>query len=277
MSTPVEQTTTLRRAELEGLHEAFNDRSLVHPDPIEVLYDYPDPADREIVALIAACLSYGGVKQILRSVREALERIGPPAQFVRDGRLADFEAVFDVFVHRVARGHHVAALLAGIRDIVTRHGSLLNGFLCGLRDEHETVLPALQHFVSSLNVEEQGRCGHLLADPARGSACKRLHLFLRWLVRQDAVDVGDWSQVGAHRLIMPVDTHVHRVCSELGLTQRKQANLRTALEITDAFRHYAPDDPVKYDFALTRIGMRGDASLADYFTCLSETKGAHDD
>ncbi len=277
MSTRVERTILATRAELERLYDAFNDRSLVHPDPLEVLYDYPDPADREIVALVAACLSYGGVKQILRSVREALERIGPPARFVRNGRPADFEAAFDGFVHRVARGHHVAALLAGIRDIVTRHDSLLNGFLSGLRDEHATILPALQHFVSSLNREAQGRCEHLLADPSRGSACKRLHLFLRWLVRKDAVDPGDWSHVGPQRLVMPVDTHVHRVCSELGLTQRKQANLRTALEITEGFRRFAPDDPVKYDFALTRIGMRGDASLSDYFTRLSDTKGAHND
>jgi uncharacterized protein (TIGR02757 family) len=100
-------------------------------------------------------------------------------------------------------------------------------------------------------------------SPVGGSACKRLNLFLRWMVRQDGVDPGGWDNVPQSKLIVPVDTHMHRICLRLGLTTRKQANMATALEITEGFRALAPDDPVRYDFSLTRLGIRRDADLAD--------------
>jgi uncharacterized protein (TIGR02757 family) len=96
----------------------------------------------------------------------------------------------------------------------------------------------------------------LLPSPGRGSACKRLNLFLRWMVRSDEVDTGVWQGVAASKLIVPLDTHMHRIAGQMGLTQRKQPDMRTALEITDRFRSIAPMDPVRYDFALTRLGIR---------------------
>ncbi|MCK4410112.1 MAG: DUF2400 family protein, partial [Candidatus Eisenbacteria sp.] len=130
--------------------------------------------------------------------------------------------------------------------------------------DDETVLPALTSFVggiadaSCVAAGVEGACP--LPDPARGSACKRLHLFLRWMVRSDDVDPGGWDAVPASKLIVPLDTHMHRFSLLLGLTDRKQANGRTALEITRAFRSFSPDDPVKYDFSLTRLGIRDDLS-----------------
>jgi len=97
---------------------------------------------------------------------------------------------------------------------------------------------------------------YLLPDPRLGSACKRLNLYLRWMVRRDAVDPGGWN-VPPAKLVVPLDTHMHALGRALGLTDRRSADLRTALEITAAFRAIAPDDPVRYDFALTRLGMRG--------------------
>ena len=135
-------------------------------------------------------------------------------------------------------------------------------------DEDETVLPGMSRWVCWLLETSGATASSLLSDPARGSACKRHHLFLRWMVRQDDIDPGGWTLVLPRKLIVPVDVHMHRVGVRLGFTQRKQADAKTALEITDGFRRMSPDDPVKYDFALTRPGILGD----DVVTCLpSET------
>ncbi len=107
-------------------------------------------------------------------------------------------------------------------------------------------------------------CGRLLCHPAAGSACKRLNLYLRWMVRRDDVDPGGWTGVSPARLVIPLDVHMHRIGRGLGLTQSRYANLRTALEITAAFRRIAPDDPVRYDFALTRLGIRSDTDLEGF-------------
>ena len=95
------------------------------------------------------------------------------------------------------------------------------------------------------------------------SACKRLHLFLRWMVRKDTIDPGPWPGLPASKLIIPLDTHMHRIARSLGFTKKKQANIKTAIEITAQFNKINPDEPVKYDFALTRIGMSG-AGLMQY-------------
>jgi uncharacterized protein (TIGR02757 family) len=148
-------------------------------------------------------------------------------------------------------------------------------FLANLNNADETVLPALRRFYAEIDAGARGRCGHLLADPAGGSACKRWMLFLRWMVRRDAVDPGGWEAVGARRLVIPLDVHIKRICTRLGLTRRRQADLRTALEITDAFRCIEPDDPVKYDFALARLGIRRDADVGDFLaTCAGRKRDA---
>lgn len=100
--------------------------------------------------------------------------------------------------------------------------------------------------------------GHLIAIPCRGSACKRLHLFLRWMIRKDRVDPGGWEDIHPAGLIVPLDVHMHRICVNLGMTERKQPNLKTALEVTAAFKTVAPNDPVRYDFVLSRFGIRKD-------------------
>ena len=101
----------------------------------------------------------------------------------------------------------------------------------------------------------------MLPCPSRGSACKRLNLYMRWMVRRDDIDLGGWDRVPASKLVVPLDTHMHRIALAFGATRRKQANLRTALELTAAFRAIAPDDPVRYDFALTRFGIRSDMDV----------------
>jgi uncharacterized protein (TIGR02757 family) len=134
--------------------------------------------------------------------------------------------------------------------------------MSGLRSGDPTVVPALSAFVG--NVFPEG-CDFLIPTPDRGSACKRLNLFLRWMVRRDDVDPGGWDGVPPSKLVVPLDIHMHRIALTLGLTERKQADLRTAIEITEAFRKLSPSDPVRYDFVLTRFGIRKDLDQAALF------------
>jgi len=245
------------------LYTTYNRREFVHPDPLEVLYDYDDLSDREIAGLVASGLAYGGVRQILRSVRSALDRMDSPHHFLQRAGRQSLIHTFRDFKHRFTTGEELAMMLWGLKQVIERHGSLQACFVKGLAEEHETVLPALTAFVAAISAVFDGRPRSLLPSPTAGSACKRLNLFLRWMVRQDDVDPGGWDAVPRSKLVVPVDIHMHRISLMLGLTARKQANLRTACEITDAFRAFAPDDPVRYDFCLTRFGIRDDLDLKD--------------
>jgi uncharacterized protein (TIGR02757 family) len=251
----------ITRAALEELYARLNRREFVHPDPLEVLYDYGDPLDREIVGLVAASLSYGRVKSILASVRSVLARMPSPAAFLAGASARELRDTFADFKHRFATGEELAVLLIGVKRVLERHGSLHAPFSAGLRDEHGTVVPALIAFTTELRRAAGGLDDHLLPSPERGSACKRLNLFLRWMVRRDEVDPGGWDAVPPAKLLVPLDVHMHRICRALGLTRRNQADLRTAVEATEGFKAFAPDDPVRYDFALTRLGIRPDTDL----------------
>lgn len=178
---------------------------------------------------------------------------------------------FPGFKHRFTSGSDVSVMLTGVKGVVGRYGSLNKCFTAGMHGSDETVIPGLSSFVARL-AGGPVSCTYLMPSPAGGSACKRLNLFLRWMVRQDNVDPGGWTGVAASKLVIPLDTHMHRICLELGLTERKQANLRTALEITDGFRAFAPEDPVRYDFALTRLGIRDDISLKDFVRKVDEAQ-----
>jgi uncharacterized protein (TIGR02757 family) len=129
-----------------------------------------------------------------------------------------------------------------------------------MSDGDKTVIPALNFFATALTVENSNP-GHLIALPEKGSACKRMNLFLRWMVRKDRVDPGGWHGVPVSKLIIPLDTHMHKISLKLGFTAKQQANMNTALEITTGFRQIIPGDPVKYDFVLTRFGIRDDMNI----------------
>jgi uncharacterized protein (TIGR02757 family) len=222
------------------------------------LYDYDTPGDREVAAFVASALAYGRVAQIMVSVGQVLRVMGPePGTYLRRTSWNDMRKTLGGFRHRFATGEQVAAMLAGVAKMLERYGTLQTAFLNGYRPQDETVLPALAHLVKSVLEAAPAPPGHLLPDPARGSACKRLNLFLRWMVRQDAVDPGGWREVSPSQLIVPLDTHMHRLGLKWRFTRRRQGSMKTALEITDGFRAARPRDPVRYDFVLTRLGVWG--------------------
>ncbi len=247
---------------LESLYDTFNQREFVSPDPLQFLYDYPDPADREIVALVCATLAYGRVAQILRSLEAVLERLGPrPADCISRSTPKQLERLFAGIKHRFTTGEEIGRLLAGSKKIIKKHGSLGLCLQKHIAGGDATILPALELFTRELRAASGDLAPYTLASPGRGSACKRLNLLLRWMVRSDAVDPGGWDAVPSRLLVIPLDTHMDSIGRSLSFTERRQADLKTALEITAGFREIAPDDPVRYDFALTRFGIRGELDM----------------
>ncbi len=182
-----------------------------------------------------------------------------PSDFLRSQGTGLLRRELSAFRHRFTSGEEIAAFLSGASRAQTEHG-LLGNLLAGLLEDHG-YHQALDLFTREI-LGDMDR-SYLLPRPSGGSACKRLHLFLRWMVREDEVDPGGWSMVSPARLIVPVDVHMFRIGKCLGLTRRNTPDGRSAAEITEGFSAYSPHDPVKYDFALTRYGIRNltDCSL----------------
>ena len=262
---------------LEEAYLKYNDRKFIEPDPLQFLFSYKNPFDREIVGLISSCLAYGRVQQICASVSCVLGRLPDIRHDILKSSYADFVSMFDDFKHRFTSGDDIAMMLFGVRRILESYGSLQNCFLDGYSDSHENIIPALENFVHLITEAAGVGINHLLPAPSDGSACKRLNLFLKWMVRYDDVDPGGWNVVSVSKLVIPVDIHMHRICTSLGFTSRKTADLKTALEITDAFRKIAPDDPVRYDFALTRMGMWDHGELELFYNQLGLKAGINND
>jgi uncharacterized protein (TIGR02757 family) len=238
----------------EAIYKKFNRKAFIHPDPLEFVYRYDSDADREIAGFIAAALAYGNVTQILKSVKKVLEPMGAsPARWLRKNAVNDISRKFLSFKHRFTTGAELAVFLINIRTALKNYGSLEQCFFRHYRPADETLAEAVYGFVNDFN---SVACAPTLTPcPEKKSSFKRLNLFLRWMVRRDTVDPGVWKRIPPEKLIIPLDTHMFRVARELGLTNRNGTSMRTALEITSAFRRVNPSDPVKYDFALTRTGI----------------------
>jgi len=234
---------------------------MIPPDPLQFVSATKDPRDREIVGLIASSLAFGGVRQISSSIARVLEPLGEIRESLMYTPMEDLKRLFAHWRHRYVGGEQLCDMLHCLRQTLNEHGTLETCFIQDYQEKDENILPALTGFVARLRAHSSLPGNYLLPSPARGSACKRLNLFLRWMVRRDSVDPGIWARVDASKLIIPLDTHMHRLGLMLRLTQRRQANMRTALEITRAFAEIVPDDPVRYDFTLTRLGMYGQTDL----------------
>jgi uncharacterized protein (TIGR02757 family) len=248
---------------LEKLYDKYNHRRLIKPDPLQFVYHYSDPADMEIVAFLTAELAYGRVQQIQKSLTDLLGRMGAsPFEFAlnfdkqKRRRLKNFK-------HRFTSGDSLSDLLELLKRVLSQYGSIQEFFVKGYNPEDKNIIAALSKFCDSLldmyakthNESAPRQLSYLLPRPATGSVCKRLNLFLRWMVRKDSVDAGLWKRIDKAKLIVPVDVHMGRLCRILGFHDRKVASLSTAVKITECFAEIEPADPVKYDFALSRIGI----------------------
>lgn len=254
----------LTRNRLDSLYRRYHRRDLVHPDPLVFLYKYEELRDREIAGLIASSLAYGRVSQIMRSVSSVLERMGgSPFLFLMNSTEEKFFSTYRDFRHRFTGGTDMANLLWAARSVIDQYGSLQACFAAGLTDTDDTVFPALSTFVGRLRFSLRDCRKGFLPSPEDGSACKRWNLYLRWMVRKDQVDPGGWDRIPRSKLVIPLDTHMHRIALALSLTRRRQADKKTALEITGSFSEMIPEDPVRYDFVLTRFGIRRDMDIRE--------------
>ena len=243
------------REVLDGFLAHQDSGRLLAADPVSFPRKYASKDDREVAGLVAASLAFGRVASIRAKIASALERMGPsPAAYV-DGldpakALRDFRG----WNHRMARPRHLVDLLKGIQSVRKEHGSLGKAF-AGFYAERKDLRSALGDLSSAL-----GKVGgNLLAHPKGGGPCKRLNLYLRWMVRpDDGMDLGCWSGVPASALVMPLDVHIHRIGRYVGFTKKKTPRWETAAEITAALSRLDPLDPLKYDFALCHLGIAGD-------------------
>ncbi len=252
---------------LDGLARTYTP-DFLDTDPLGVVREWDEPGDREIVGLLAAGLAYGRVASIRRSIRSAVAAMGEsPSRFVDrlDRRRA--AARFERFVHRFTTGAAIVDLLWRVRMARERSGSLERFFVdLDPAPAAPTLAAAMDAFVerlfalpgSGLGADAERGARWLLPAPSRGSACKRHCLFLRWMVRpDDGVDLGLWRSVSPSRLLLPLDVHLERVVVALGWTRRKSPGWPMVLEATACLRRIDPDDPVRYDFALSRLGILG--------------------
>jgi uncharacterized protein (TIGR02757 family) len=248
----------LLQERLDGLAAGF-DRRHLHPDPLEIVLRHRSRADREVAGLVAAGLAFGAVRGILRSVEAALAPFGSrPARALDEMAPARIRRSLSGFRHRWLGGDDVAGLLVAVRTLRRRHGSLHAAFRAG-DPGGPHVGPALEAFSAAIRAADPGwgsrGAAGLVPSPVNGSACKRPLLYLRWMIRDDGVDTGAWKGEDPSRLLLPLDTHLSRITRALGLLRRKTDGWGAVVEVTEALRQLDPADPVRYDFALCRLGI----------------------
>ena len=259
------------REHLESLYRTFDVR-WISPDPLELARRYDASADQEIAGFLAAGLAYGRVEQIMKSGTDLLDRLGPsPAAFVRRFDARRDGGALRGWYHRFHGARDMVLLMTILARALDEHGTLEAAFLAGDDPDATDIGTGLDRFVNRLAESSglpagpgvtRGRLTpdapvrYFFAAPKRGSACKRLNLWLRWMVRGgDGLDLGAWRRVDRARLVIPLDTHVARIARYIGLTARTTLDWRAALDVTAGLRRLDPADPVKYDFAICRLGI----------------------
>jgi uncharacterized protein (TIGR02757 family) len=239
-------------------------------DPIQIVRRFTRPDDREVVAFCAAALAFGRVASVLQSIERLVGIMGGrPADYVRQFEPKRDAVAFAGLVHRWIRERDLVALVWLLRQMLERAGTIEAFFLEGYDEGAADIEGALDSFSSRAMALDltaaYGRSrrasarprgvAYFFPRPSKGSACKRLNLFLRWMVRRDALDLGVWTRVSAAKLVVPLDTHVIRVGRCLRLTEYTSPGWKMARDITASLKRIDPSDPVRYDFSLCHLGM----------------------
>lgn len=248
-------------AVIAAVHARCDFDATLAGDPLRYARACSAPEDREVAALLGALLAFGNVRTILAKLDALiLDRLGgEPGRVCREASPAALRERLGGWRHRTFGGDDVAALLAAAGVLLRRHGSVYAPLARGYRDAGE-LRGALACWVDEVRalawpggLTRASR--HLLPDPRGPSACKRLMLLLRWIVRREHPDLGLLPAIPPRALVIPLDVHIHRIARNLGLTARPQANWETAVEITEALRALCPEDPVRYDMAVCHLGI----------------------
>lgn len=245
----------------------FNPDAAIEVDPLGIVYEMP-PSWHELSAHIAAGLAYGRASLIRRSVRrvlQALHELNPDPDALLDSwQPGLLQSIEPSFVYRMTRVEDLDAFISGLAQLRRAHGGLEAAFVSMVQpSDPDLHAPLGRYFgaIRELSGEAERRgVRYLTPDGSTGSASKRGHLMLRWLVRGDAPDLGIWRQLSSADLVMPLDTHIAWLSRAIGLTSRKTADYKMAREITDHFARWAPQDPLCYDMALCHVGLTGDCN-----------------
>lgn len=251
------------RQKLEYHYKAF-DRSKLEPDPLQFLHMFKDDSDIEVVGLIASIFAYGNVKQIENTLKKFIIVFdGKPYSFIKNFSPIKDSKKISGLKHRFYDEDDILKLIIILNKEIKKHKSFKQIFLQGYNISDTNVKNGISnfsnHFLNSFNQSFGGISNgikFMFPLPEKGSACKRMNLFLRWMVRKDELDFGLWKEIPPSKLVIPVDTHIARICKALKLTKRKNVCWQMAEEITKNLKKFDALDPVKYDFAICHIGIR---------------------
>jgi uncharacterized protein (TIGR02757 family) len=233
---------------LDEMVDRINVPSFIQTDPVQFVHRYSLLQDREVVAFIVATITWGKRSLILNSASRMLEQMGDsPYDFVCSGK---YEKFLNQNIHRTFFTSDLIYLCKGIKSIYQERESLEPVF-----SQENSMWDGIASFRYQLALANAGVFSKHVSNPDANSACKRLHLALRWLVRNDGfVDLGLWKNISPTRLYIPLDVHVGRVSRQLGLLSRKQDDRKSVELLTKRLLDFSPDDPVRYDYALFGIG-----------------------
>lgn len=231
-------------------------------DPVWNLHRFSSEIDIETIGLITAAYSYGSVEQINRFIDKLLVKISSkPYEFTINFQKHKDKKHLKDLGYRFNSAGDLLRLFESLSRVQKSYGSLKNCFMNYYDKQQSTVIPALTGFAAEINRGTKPKPGnyyhYLITNPLSASTCKRMNLFLRWMVRKDDIDFGLWNGIPPSKLIMPVDTHIARISKSLKLVKRKSIDMKFALELTESLKRFDPDDPVKYDFALCHLGIDG--------------------
>jgi len=249
----------LLKQRLDELVATF-DISTIEPDPLQLVLRFADPLDQEVAGLIAAAFAYGRADIIVANIGVVLSRMKPsPFRYLKTFDAREASKRFAGFAHRFHKTPDLVDFLGCIAQVIRQHGSIGALFEKCYDADAVDIAPSLSRFVASVLPPTANRqpptLRYLLTDPEDGSACKRMNLYLRWMVRRTPPDLALWTFVDPAKLVMPLDTHVHRIATFLGLSDRKSGDWKTARALTDNLARFDASDPVRYDFALCRLGI----------------------
>ena len=250
------QPDTLKNL-LEEKSRQYNSPAFIEHDPIQIPHLFGDSENIEISGFLVSMLAWGRRDIIIRNTRELIRRMdNRPIHFLKNMDESDLK-VFNNFRHRTFNAEDCIFLIRSLHRIYKYGKGLYPVFLDGYL-RRNSIKDAIMNFREEfLKTDHKERSRKHLADPSRGSAAKRINLFLRWMVRRDTngVDFGIWDGIDPADLFIPLDIHTGNVARQLGLLKRKQNDWKAVEELTGVLRKFDPADPIKYDYALFGMGV----------------------
>ena len=247
------------KAELDVLVEHFEQPAFIRDDPIALCHAFDDPLDQQVIGLYAALLAWGKRPLILAKLEELCSRMDyRPWEFVLNYDVRRDRSALDTFVHRTFQPVDAVTFTRNLSILINRHGSLEQIFNVETTDPN--IGPAIERFsrrMMEAHPRTPSRLQKHLARPSRNSACKRLCLYFRWMVRKGPVDLALWTTVQPSQLVLPLDVHSGRQARALGLLDRTANDWKAAMMLTETCRTFCPEDPSRYDFAFFGLGAYG--------------------